>query len=201
MAQLRDRPSGPKRSEAVPVLIISGPLGVGKTTVLDEVAQRLRAAGAAYAAIDLDALSWAYPPAPGDDPYRSALMFQNLASVWANFRASGAERLVCARVLESRDELARYHAAIPGAEIKVARLRASDETLDARLSQRLARRDLMAGEAHKHSARRELRRIRSHNLAATMERLALEDIVVDTDGRDVESVARELLTAAGWPGA
>jgi hypothetical protein len=182
-------------------LIITGPLGVGKTTVLDEVAERLRAAGLAFAAVDLDALSWAYPPAPTDDQYRSSLMFQNLASVWANFRNAGAERLVCARVIESRDELDRYRTAIPGAVITVARLHASQKSLQARLAHRLARRDLVDGQDQQnHRARLERRAIRSRELAEIMDRQALEDVLVSTDGRDVGAVARDVLVGADWPG-
>ena len=186
----------------VPVLIITGPLGVGKTTVLDEVAERLRDAGVAFAAVDLDALSWAHPPAPGDDRYRSGLMFRNLASVWANFRLAGAQRLVCARVIESRGELELYRAAIPGAAITVARLRASHETLETRLAHRLARRDLVEGqEQQEHRARRERRALRSRELAEVMDRQALEDVLVSTDGRGAGAVARDVLVGAGWPGA
>ncbi len=186
----------------IPVLLITGPLGVGKTTVLDEVAERLRAARVAFAAVDLDALSWAHPPAPGDDQYRSALMFQNLASVWQNFRNAGAERLICARVVESRDELDRYRTAIPGAAITVARLRASYETLLARLAHRLARRDLIDGEDQEgHRSRREQRAARSRELSDMMDRHPFEDILVATDGRDVDAIARDILLGAGWPGA
>jgi hypothetical protein len=186
----------------VPVLIITGPLGVGKSTVLDEVAERLRAASVPFAAVDLDALSWAYPPAPGDDEYRSSLMFRNLASVWTNFRSAGAERLVCARVVESREELERYRAAIPGAVITVARLRASSEVLQARLAHRLARRELVEGHDQENNrARRERRAIRSRELAEMMDRQPLEDVLVSTDGRNVDVVARDVLIGAGWPGA
>ncbi|HEV2011221.1 MAG TPA: hypothetical protein VGS17_09375 [Candidatus Limnocylindria bacterium] len=170
--------------------------------MLDSVTERLRAAGIAFAAVDLDALSWAYPPAPGDDQYRSGLMFQNLASVWNNFRNAGASRLVCARVVESREELDRYRAAIPDAAISVARLRASDETLRARLSRRLARRDLIEGQdGVNEPARREGRAARSRELAERMDRQHFEDILVETDGRDVDAVARDVLRGAGWPGA
>lgn len=186
----------------IPVLLITGPLGVGKTTVVDAVAERLRAAGVAFAAVDLDALSWAYPPASDDDQYRSGLMFRNLASVWHNFRDAGASRLVCARVVESRGELDRYRAAIPDAAISVARLRASDETLQARLSRRLARRDLIEGQdGVNERARRERRAARSRELAELMDRQHLEDVLVETDGRDVDAIAREVLQGAGWPGA
>lgn len=187
---------------AVPVLLITGPLGVGKTTVLDAVAERLRAANIPFAAVDLDALAWAYPPAPGDDPYRNGLMFQNLAAVWRNFKAAGASRLVCAYVLESRDELDRYRAAVPNAVITVVRLRASDETVQGRLSRRLAHSDLIDGQVRMNErARRERRAARSRELAELMDRERLENHLVETDGRDVDSIAADVLRLANWPGA
>jgi adenylylsulfate kinase len=187
---------------SIPVLLITGPLGVGKTTVLDAVADRLRAAHVPFAAVDLDALAWAHPPAPGDDPYRNLLMFRNLASVWRNFRDSGATRLVCAYVVESRDELDRYRAAIPGAAVTVARLRASEDTLERRLSRRLAHSDLVDGQVRlDERARRERRAARSRELAELMDRAKVEDLIVETDGRDVDAIARDVLRLAGWPGA
>ncbi len=185
-----------------PVLLITGPLGVGKTTVLDAVAERLRAVSVPFAAVDLDALAWASPPGPGDDPYRTNLMFQNLASVWHNFRASGASHLICAHVIESRDELERYRAAIPDAVITIVRLRASDEIVQQRLSRRLAHSDLIEGQVRiGELARRERRSKRSRELAAVMDRERPEDVLVDTDGRDVDAVAADVLRLAHWPGA
>jgi hypothetical protein len=175
---------------------------VGKTTVLDAVAERLRAVGVPFAAVDLDALAWAYPPAPGDDPYRNRLMFRNLASVWRNFQDSGSTRLVCAYVVESRDELDRYRAAIPGAAITVARLRASEETLERRLSRRLARSDLVDGQVRlDERARRDRRAARSRELSELMDRVSVEDVLVETDDRDVDAIARDVLHLVGWPGA
>ena len=86
---------------AIPVLLITGPLGVGKTTVLEAIAERLRGTGVPFAAIDLDALTQAYPPAPEDDRHRSGLMFQNLASVWQISRAQARHDL-SARTSSSR---------------------------------------------------------------------------------------------------
>ena len=186
----------------VPVLLITGPLGVGKTTILDAVAERLRAANIPFAAVDLDSLAWAYPPAPGDDPYRNGLMFQNLASVWRNFQAAGASRLVCAYVVESRDELDRYRAAIPGAVITVARLRASRGTAQRRLSRRVAQSDLIDRPVRSiERARRERWAARSDELAELMDRERLEDILVETDGRDADEIAADVLRLANWPGA
>ncbi len=88
----------------VPVLLITGPPGVGKTAVAAEVSELLDSAGMAHAFVDIDSLRWCYPRPPADR-FRVALAMKNLAAVWANFQAAGAARLVLADVLESRDHL------------------------------------------------------------------------------------------------
>jgi hypothetical protein len=170
----------------IPVLLITGPVGVGKTAVIGAITDLLKKTAARFASIDLDQLSYAYPPAPGDDRFRSGLMFTNLASVWRNDRAAGAERLVLAGVIESRDDLARYQDAIPGAQITVVRLRASDGVLQ----ERLLRRETGDGLAW-HSAR-------ARELGEIMDRAAIEDLLVETDGRTLNEIAREVLTRAAW---
>lgn len=184
----RVQPPVPGRSRVAPVptLLVIGPVGVGKTTVAGEVAYLLRAAGEPYAFVDVDALRWSYlsPPA---DPYRSRLALANLAAIWPNFRAEGARRLVLADVVERRDDLADYARAVPGAEIVVVRLRASRDTLACRL-----RRGMLGSglEWHLH---------RAPELAALMDARRVEDHLVETDGRGVGDVARDVLTRVGWP--
>ena len=172
----------------VPVLLITGPVGVGKTAVLSEVADLLEAAGVPFAAVDLDDLSWCYPTPPGDDRFRSGLTLRNLAAVWRNFRDAGAERLVLARVLESRDELDRHRDAVPGAEITVVRLTAVHATLQ----ERVERREIGLGRAW-HSRR-------AVELARLMDERRVEDVLVRTDGRTVNEIARDVLRRSGWPG-
>jgi adenylylsulfate kinase-like enzyme len=46
---------------SVPVLLVTTPVGVGKTTVALEASDVLEATGVAHAVIDVDALSWCYP--------------------------------------------------------------------------------------------------------------------------------------------
>ena len=46
---------------SVPMLVISGAMGSGKTTVLSELSDLLEEAGVAHAAVDLDTLSLMYP--------------------------------------------------------------------------------------------------------------------------------------------
>ncbi len=92
-------------SESIPVLLVTGPVGVGKTTVGSEISALLNRAGEPHAFVDMDSLRWCHP-SPPHDPFNIALAMRNLAAVWANFRAAGAGRLILADVLESRDDLA-----------------------------------------------------------------------------------------------
>jgi adenylylsulfate kinase-like enzyme len=112
----------------VPVLLITGPVGVGKSTIALEVSNLLERVGTSHAVVDLDALGWAYS-SPPDDPYNTRLALRNLAAVWANYAAIGVERLVIAYVVETHAELDAYREAIPGAELTIVRLRAASETL------------------------------------------------------------------------
>jgi len=78
----------------VPVLIISGSLGSGKTTVLREASDLLIERKTRHA-IDVDGLSIAWPQIR-DAPYNDWIMFRNLACVWANYAREGIDRLVVA---------------------------------------------------------------------------------------------------------
>src|SRR5262249_61706751 len=120
---------------------LTGPVGVGKTSAGAAVAGRLATAGTSYAFVDADALRW-YGPTPHDDPFGERVGLSNLAAVWATFREAGTERLVLADVVESGAKVDGYRAAIPGAEIVVARLRATLVTLEGRLRGRESGDDL-----------------------------------------------------------
>src|SRR5258708_36649636 len=100
---------------SVGVLLVTGPVGVGKTTVALEASDLLEAAGVPHAVIDVDALSWCYRT-PVNDPFHNRLALRNLRCVWANFAAAGAARLILARVIEARDELGAFRQAVPGAQ-------------------------------------------------------------------------------------
>lgn len=122
----------------VPVLLITGPIGVGKTTIAHEISDLLEDVGMAHAFVDVDSLHWYYP-CPLHDPLKVRLAMNNLAAVWANFRAVGVTRLILSDVLQSRSELTRYQEAVPGAQIIVVRLRAALPTLYRRKTYRIPR--------------------------------------------------------------
>src|ERR1043166_7143913 len=81
----------------IPMLIVSGTVGVGKTAVLDEIHDLLRAIDVAHACIDLDALSLSWPIRGA---FNQVSVVENLASLWTNSRIAGARRLVIAGVVE-----------------------------------------------------------------------------------------------------
>ncbi len=168
----------------VPVLIISGSMGSGKTTVLSEVSDLLVEADVAHAAIDLDWLSIMHPP---QGQHGKPLMLANLAAVWPVYAAAGAEGLVVARVVEERSDLQQYREAVPGAEPVVCRLEASIDTMQERLRCREPGMFQAQGVA------------RSAALADILRRTRAEDFTVDNGaGCSITDVAREVLSRAGW---
>jgi adenylylsulfate kinase-like enzyme len=161
------------------VLLITGPVGVGKTTVAFEVSELLEAEGIPHAVVDMDGLTWCFPRPPQD-------RLRNLAAVWANYRAAGASRLVLARVIETRSQLDAYRAAVPSATIVVVRLKAPLAVLAARIRQR----EVGSGLARHLS--------RAAELAELMERERVEDYLVETAGRAVAEIAQEILNRSQW---
>lgn len=169
----------------VPILIITGPPGVGKTAVASEISELLEQGQIPHAQIDIDTIRWGYFPL-SHDRFQIELAMKNLASLWENFQRAGANRLVISDVIEDRNELERYYLAIPGAEILVVRLYASLSTLE----QRLQGREMGSGlEWHLQ---------RTAELAEQMDQSRVEDILVNTEGKSVMVVAREVLQRSGW---
>jgi Ni2+-binding GTPase involved in maturation of urease and hydrogenase len=83
------------------LLIITGAVGAGKTSVLGEASDILTLHSIAHAAIDVDALGLAYlPTASANDE----VMYGNLRSVCVNYDSLGVTRFLLARALESPAE-------------------------------------------------------------------------------------------------
>ncbi len=170
--------------ETIPLLIISGSVGSGKSTVLWEASDLLKESKIHHAALDLDALAQMYPP---QGQHGVDLSFQNLAAVWPIYRTAGAERLLIARVVETRSELSRYAEAIPGAEITVCRLTAPVE----QMQERLRVREPGMNQAWSLA--------RAPELADILEKAEIEDLSIENgDDRSVTEVARQMLSSAGW---
>lgn len=170
---------------SVPTILVTGPVGVGKSTVAEAMGYLLIAEKIPHANVDFDQLT-AGPRSADDDVWRTKLGLSNLAAIWKNYQLAGARRLIVARVIESRSELDGFLRAVPGAEITLVRLRATPETLRARVRRRGPWRDM------------EWHLARSVELAAQMDAQPFEDLLIETDERDVLAVAREVLQRAGW---
>jgi len=89
-------------------------------------------------------------------------------------------------VIESRSELEGFREAIPGADLLLVRLRAKPETLRTRIRQRGP-----GGGMEWHLKR-------AIELAPLMDARRVEDLLVETDGRDPMNIARDILLRLGW---
>jgi dephospho-CoA kinase len=170
--------------QSSPVLILSGTVGAGKSTILNEVHTLLERARVPHVCVDADALAMSWP---ARGAFNQIAVLDNLRSVWANARAAGAERLVLACVVESREDLDAYRRAVPGAQITVCQLVAPEEVRKSRLRQR----ELGAGLEWHLQRTEELRQI--------LEDAAVHDFSVINDDRSVQDVAYEALARAAWP--
>lgn len=75
----------------IPVVILTGTIGVGKTSVALEMSEILAARAVRHAPVDLDGLSYVFPRPP-DDPYGQRVVLKNLEVVWRNDQQWGAQR-------------------------------------------------------------------------------------------------------------
>jgi hypothetical protein len=168
---------------AVPLLILSGSVGVGKTTIGVAISDILSATGTSHAFVDRDALSVSWPRV---GRFNEEIANRNLADVWRNFREAGATRLIVAGVMETRDDVERCRRVVPGAASVLCRLRASPQTRESRI------------RAREEGASRDWHLARTVELEEILQRAGLEDFCVENDGRPADAVAREVLARAGW---
>jgi predicted kinase len=167
----------------VPVLLVTGPVGVGKTAVLREADALLIDAGVGHATVELEEIAGCWTDAP--DSNRALLAYQNLAALWSNFAAAGTSRLLLSCLVEQRSELRRVSAAVPGAAVTVVRLYAPLSVLE----QRIRLREPGSAEGEIDGARW---------WAEHLDEARPEDHLVETADRPVGEIAREVLRLAGW---
>ena len=168
----------------VPVLLLTGTVGSGKTTLAYEINDLLSERAVPNAAIDLDGLTAQWPPS---SKWNADLMFENLALLWPNYRAHGATHLVLAHVLEDGTERDRYRAAVPGAELTVVRVVAPEALRVARLRGRMPPGPSLDWHLH-----------RTVELEAILAGAALEDLAIENGDRPIRDVAEELVDRLGW---
>jgi hypothetical protein len=165
------------------LLIITGTMGAGKTTVLGEASDVLALRHIPHAAIDMDALGLAHLPAAFGN---NAVMYRNLQSVYENYTSLGVPRFLLARAMEGRAELELCRGIFSATNTVVCRLSASLETMQ----QRVKTRETGISQ-HEYVAR-------VATLNAILDRAHLEDFSVTSENRSVSDIAREMLVKAKW---
>ncbi len=169
-------------SNGVKVIIITGTMGAGKSTVMAEASDILTAADVTHAAIDFDALGVACLPLDA----MANIAFRNLASVWSNYRDAGVTRLLLAEAVESKRVLQRIREAVPAEEVVVCRLKLSLATAQARVRDRdpgMFQDKFVAWAA---------------DLDKILDKANLEDYSITNEGVSVTEVATEMLRKAKW---
>jgi predicted ABC-type ATPase len=164
------------------LVVISGSMGSGKTSVLGEASDVLTANGIVHAAIDLDALGTAHLPRGAADHIRC----RNLAAICRNYAAEGVAKFLLAGAIEDAQELDRIRLAAEAGTVVVIRLTAHRETMQERIRTRET------------GMLQSLFVARVAELEAILDRAHLESVTICNDGRTITAVARELLVAAGW---
>lgn len=165
------------------LLVITGSMGAGKTTVLAEASDLLALQSITHAAIDLDALGLAHLPSGANN---DGVMYRNLESVYQNYASLGISRLLLARAIEDRAELELCRSIVSAASTVVCRLTANIETME----QRVKMRELGV------SQREYVDRVAKLNVI--LERARLEDFTIASENRSPTEIAREMLVKARW---
>jgi hypothetical protein len=162
-------------------LLITGVYGTGKTSMVEEIADILEAAGKPYGAIDLDWLRWF--DAGLDDAKEEAVFLANLSAVVGNYLDTGVERFLMAGAIADKAALEALCGAVPFA-LRVVRLTVPLALIEARLGSAVA-----AG--------------RQDDLCAAGEWIAastgvgIEELSVAND-RAIREAALEIVDWLGW---
>ncbi len=164
----------------IPVIVITGTVGVGKSTVMRAVSEALEARGIRHAGIDQDYLRWVYP-APEGDRFAARLGLRNLAAIWPNLREVGLNCVLVADVVEHPGQVTQYETAMPGTTATVVRLLVPMSLILRRLEGRETGESL-AWSQH-----------RAPELHGIQERESVGDLTIEVGERTPGEVAEEII--------
>ena len=162
-------------------IVITGPVGVGKTTISKAISDIYKGQNIKHAVIDLDNLR-AVSPWSSDDPYYMKLGFKNLASIWSNFEQVGIDYVVIPSVIETTEEKEQIQKAITNSKVVLVRLRGTTDTIHNQIRDR---------ENTEESLKWHLNR--AIELSSRFEKAKIDDFVVDIDDKTPKEIAEELL--------
>jgi hypothetical protein len=175
------------------LLLITGTMGSGKTTLMAEASDVLIDRGVVHAAIDLDALGIGLMPpsesavadqrADGKPRPLEDLMYRNLALVWQNYRNAGVTTMVVAAAIDRRD-LPFLQAALDRPDTTICRIRAPLSVMQDRI--RLREPGMFQNKGIKRVA----------ELDALLDEAAIEDFTLTNHGQSITDLAVEMLRRA-----
>jgi len=166
------------------VVVLSGTVGAGKTTVAAALRTVLHARGHEACDLDVDELAHRTPPA-ADDPFNERAVVRHLRAMGAHWREAGIEVLILPRVVEDTAQRDDYADAL-GVPVRLVRL---DAPASIRKDRLLAR--------HEPGPDLDWHRARTDVLAALLERVDV-DLVVVNHGRAASEVAAEVADLLGY---
>ncbi len=165
----------------IPVIVVTGPVGAGKSTVGGVLTDTIGGRGIRAAFIDMDSLRWLHPNASGDR-FSSGLGHRNLAAIWPNLLGAGVRCVVLADVVEEPAQAETYAGLMPGSTIAVVRLDVPLPLINERLRQRERTPEDLAWSA-----------ARAPELQDIMETAGIGDLVIDVGVRAPEDIVVEII--------
>jgi hypothetical protein len=182
------------------VLWLCGASAVGKSTVGFEIARSLWEAGHVTGFVDLQQLGF-LRSMTGRHRVEHRLRAANLAALRQYFHEYGADRVVVVGPVAGDGDLRWYTQALPGAAVTLYRLHASSHELRERIRRRgLGEGPGIAGDGLRGQPAAVLDR--AHQVAVgqaeALERAGFGDVRVETDGRAVTDLVRQVMTRQGW---
>lgn len=160
-------------------IIITGPVGSGKTSVMAALTELLEQHNQPNAGIDMDHLRWFSPKQPGD-PFGGQVGRQNLAFVAANYRSLGISVLAIADVVENDEGRQQMVETLPDFDVQVVRLRVSMDLIEKRLRHR------------ERDDRLQWYLDRAPELERIMDENSVGDVVIDVGVRSAAEVAAQI---------
>lgn len=162
-------------------VLLTGPPGAGKTSVLTALHDALSDDDVAHAAIEVEMLAFEHP-GPSDEQ-----RLGRVRATCAQHRASGHRLVLVAETLETDDDVARLVGAVGADEHVLVRLEARPATLAERI---------VAREPAGWSGLAQLVE-HARELATTIRALDGVDLVLSTEGEQPEAVAERIRAAFG----
>ncbi len=160
-------------------VVITGPPGAGKTSVLTALTDALSDDDIAHAAVEVETLVWTHPALTEDQWARQVRLNCRL------YRDAGHSLLLLAQTLETDDDVAELLAAVDADETVLVRLEAPPQTLVERIIEREPASWSGLPGLVEHA----------QELAASMPDLAGVDLVVSTEGQRPDDVAAHIRAA------